>query len=74
MIKIYKNKEGQVMYLDDTHLETAKLVIERLATDDDATAKLAEYAMFVASTAPAPASSRAATSKRRTTVRSDGAA
>lgn len=68
MIKFYKNKNGQVMYRNDTYLETDKLVIERPATDDDASAQPDEYQAFVATTAPA------ARPKRRTTVRPDGAA
>lgn len=54
MIKFYKNEAGEVMYLDDSYLESDKLVIERPATDDDATAHPDEHSAFVAASAPTP--------------------
>lgn len=54
MIKFYKNEAGDVMYLDNTYLESDKFVIERPATDDDAVAHPDEHAAYVAATVPAP--------------------
>ena len=51
MIKFYKNEAGEVMYLDDTYRETMMFVIERLATDEDATSYPDEHSTFVAATA-----------------------
>lgn len=54
MIKFYKDEAGQVMYLDDTYLESMLFVIERPATDDDAAAHPGEHAVLAAVTAPIP--------------------
>lgn len=74
MIKFYKNEAGKVTYLDDTYLETDKLVIERPATDDDATAHPDEHSAFVAATAPVQPEPIAPAPEPAPTVSPDGVA